>query len=123
MNKPVGNKFLGPLLDGIHSIVGLQVYGIGFISVGPLNTNVLVRDSSINQSVMLQQRGGFRNLELSACSCVESVRVPPLLGAFYLTVGLLHLFLDERVPPKSRATGSPEQTATSLLFVLADLYH
>jgi len=76
---------LGPILDGIHSRVGLQVYGNGALDVGPLHTHVLV---------------------------------PPLLGAFYLTVGLLHLAIDaSAAPPKSKATGSAQTTATSLLYV------
>jgi len=55
--------------------------------------------------------------------------VPPLLGAFYLIVGLLHLFLDQRAPQKrSKATGTARKTATSLLVlalfidVSAELY-
>lgn len=55
----------GPLLDGIHSRVGLQVYDLYPIVIGGLQTSLLV---------------------------------PPVLGLFYVVLGLLYLLLDNRVP-------------------------
>jgi hypothetical protein len=108
---------LGPLLDGIHSRVGLQVYANGALDWGPLHSHILVRfngGASSHPITSLSIRF-FGDDLISSCLFVPA-QVPPLLGLFYCTVGMLQLFLDEKVlPAKSKATGSPRDTATSLM--------
>lgn len=48
------------------------------------------------------------------------LQVPPLLGVFYCTVGLLQLFLDEKLSSQA-LEGSLEKTVASLMLVLLEL--
>ncbi|CAN6469634.1 unnamed protein product [Victoria cruziana] len=48
-----------------------------------------------------------------------SIWVPPLLGVFYCTVGMLRLFLDEKIYAKSEAPeGTLQKTLASLLLLV-----
>ncbi|KAG5514109.1 hypothetical protein RHGRI_035493 [Rhododendron griersonianum] len=81
--------FLGPLIDGIHSGVNLVVYQNGSVDIGPLHTDIWIR-------------------------LINSFQIPPLLGLFYCTVGLIQLFLDEKLFPNP-TEGDLGKTLASLL--------
>ncbi|KAG5231647.1 Nitrate/nitrite transporter NarU [Salix suchowensis] len=91
--------FLGPLIDGLHSRVGLVVYQNGSIDIGPLHTNIWV---------------------------------PPLLGLFYCSVGLLQLLektvialvalmLFIELSAEMYRAGIADNIEAYILFALAEL--
>lgn len=111
--------FLGPLLDGLHSRVNLMIYQNGAVDVGPLHTNIWVPPSSVLSvtSTLTCFVVPWRCLMEWCLTCDQ---VPPMLGAFYCTVGLLQLLLDEKAPSKSKVgVGSVEKTAISLMYAIS----
>lgn len=108
---------LGPLIDGLHSRVDLVVYQSGAINIGPLHTNIWVNwilgylfFVPLN---LLSRLSSFFYLS-DNFYVLEWCQVPPLLGLFYCTVGLLQLFLDEKASSEV-PEGTLEKAGGSLM--------
>jgi len=87
---------LGPLLDGLHSRVNLVVYDSGSINIGPLHTNIWV---GFNFNFLYPS---FPTFFYCLCFLIyllqnPNSQVPFLLGLFYSSVGLLQLYLDQKL--------------------------
>lgn len=89
--------------------IGLSLFGAGFV-MGPLL-------DALHSRVHLQI---YQNAAIHIGPLYTNLWVPPLLGVFYTVVGLLQLFLDQRIAHKYIAPqGSLQQTLISLVTLAA----